>query len=1308
MKILKIAGRNLASLAGDFAVDFESEPLASSGLFAISGPTGAGKSTLLDALCLALYGTTPRLPKSARGGSALPDAGGEAVSTFDPRNLLRRGAAEAYAEVDFVGNDGQRYRARWSVRRSRNKASGLLQASHTSLHRLPELTALGGTKSEALLEIANRIGLSFEQFTRSVLLAQNEFSAFLKTDENERGELLETLTGSTIYSDISRRAFERYKGEQEAMRHLARKLADQAPLPPDERSLVDTELAAATVSLAALDASKRVLEQQQRWHHELARLLAGVAQATLVETNTISQVEQATPRWRRLATLDAVQEARPMAADLARLAQEAMQAQQAVLAQEAGLTQALDAHKMAVLEASAANDRVAAADAAQRAAAPMLDDAKRLDATVAALAPLHQQADSARAAAQQQTADNHTALNASAAHIAATERSLAEGADWLAAHAEVATLAEQWPRWDRLLVQAEAAGVQLAVSAAALSDAQKAADLAGKQVARHAALLATAHATLAQRELARQQANAALAGFDMIILGSTREEADTRREALLVAERTWLLLASTHTQHAEACAQAATLEQAGASALATLAAAKEAAPALAAGAQQAERSLAAAELACAGNVVDLRATLVDDAPCPVCGSATHPYQHQDARLEDMLENLRTEVRRCRQQLQDNLAARASAGAAHENIVERLPQLQRDRDRLATSLAELEAEWEAEPLAAMAPPVPQRSAWFTGQLAEVREAIRTVDQREQSARQAALARDAAQHAWEQAQTAHAQLQHAAHGDSTLLARLDAELAAQSSKHGTALAALATLLDELDAVLAPVVPDWRTDWARGPATFRAARAHAVETWRGRTNAQTALAATLATQQAAHGTLVERASHVHAAATEAERVFGARDDTLRARRHERAALWNHRPVAVIEQELVQAIVTARDALQQQGALVQAAAQAEGAARNALVQAHDRVSSLQAEATSITARLAEWLEDFANTSSHSTGSGAGSADCVDNTDSADSTDRTEKIDKTDSADSSDNTDNNLYEPVTSLVELHNLLAVGTAWIAQERAALAELAANVARAATVRAERQDQTARHLAARIDSAQNDPTQADASTVAPLTLEQVDAALATLLVQRNQAHEQVSGLRLQTAQDDARRRDAAAVLAEIEAQQAVEQRWGRLSELIGSADGKKFRNYAQQFTLDVLLGYANSHLAQLARRYRLERVMVGNAPSLALMVRDQDMGGEIRSVNSLSGGESFLVSLALALGLASLSSNRVRVESLFIDEGFGSLDSETLGVAMDALDALQSMGRKVGVISHVQEMTERISAKILVRPAGGGSSAVTVSV
>ncbi|EFK97693.1 hypothetical protein LDC_0253, partial [sediment metagenome] len=132
-------------------------------------------------------------------------------------------------------------------------------------------------------------------------------------------------------------------------------------------------------------------------------------------------------------------------------------------------------------------------------------------------------------------------------------------------------------------------------------------------------------------------------------------------------------------------------------------------------------------------------------------------------------------------------------------------------------------------------------------------------------------------------------------------------------------------------------------------------------------------------------------------------------------------------------------------------------------------------------------------------------------------------------------------------------------------------------------------------------------------------------------------------------------------------------------------------------------ANAHLKDLSRRYRLSRVK----DSLALMVIDQDMGDEQRSVHSLSGGESFLVSLSLALGLASLSSHRVRVESLFIDEGFGSLDADTLRVAMDALDSLQALGRKVGVISHVQEMTERIGTCVQVRRLPGGQSQVVVA-
>jgi exonuclease SbcC len=270
-------------------------------------------------------------------------------------------------------------------------------------------------------------------------------------------------------------------------------------------------------------------------------------------------------------------------------------------------------------------------------------------------------------------------------------------------------------------------------------------------------------------------------------------------------------------------------------------------------------------------------------------------------------------------------------------------------------------------------------------------------------------------------------------------------------------------------------------------------------------------------------------------------------------------------------------------------------------------------------------------------------------------------------------------------------LLAVSPAERAQEQAALTACEHEMAAARTVLGERRQRRASHL-----------EQAPAGDLLTLADD-----LALLAAERKSAIDVATGLRLQMAQDQVRRSNAQAAMAGIERQQLVERRWGKLSDLIGSADGKKFRNYAQQFTLDVLLGYANAHLGQLARRYRLERVGGGSGPSLGLMVRDQDMGGEVRGVNSLSGGESFLVSLALALGLASLSSNRVKVESLFIDEGFGSLDAETLRVAMDALDGLQAMGRKVGVISHVQEMTERIATRIMVRRGAGGSSELHIA-
>ncbi|RZA35050.1 MAG: exonuclease SbcC [Lysobacteraceae bacterium] len=1252
MKILRISGKNLASLAGEFLVDFEAEPLASSGLFAISGPTGAGKSTLLDALCLALYDATPRLLK--RAGSQLPDVGGDTISALDPRTLLRRGAAEAWAEVDFAGNDDIRYRARWSVRRAYGKPSGALQPSKMSLHRLPELDPLGGTKTEVALEIVQRIGLSFEQFTRAVLLAQNEFSAFLKTDENERGELLETLTGTTIYSDISRRAFERYRAEQERTRTLAAKLANQAPLPPEEREKLAAERVNAELALEAVDARRAALEGELRWHHEAVKLERSQAQAVEAQATAQAAHLEAAGRRQRLATLDAVQPARPLVLEVVRLQEERKAAVESTCKLENALATAVEARRQAVLDVDAALAALDGAEGALRTAGPQLDTAKALDAAIATLAPSYQQAASALEAARNEARQARAIHAGKSADHEAAKGQRERAAAWLAAHARLEPMAAQWPRWDKLLSGAAQAIALDASTTAALAAAGQQAHEAAAAEQGAVSALNEATGRLDLLDTARREAMSVLEASDPQALDNERQALDAQRERLGAAEQAWTALVTTRQETTDTAAELDRVDTARAGASRLLEAARSAGPALVAAMQRAEKSLAVAELACAANVEQLRATLDEESPCPVCGSHQHPYR-DDGRedvLRGMLANLRSEVTECRARVRENEAAQAAQAATLAAATERLAGLQRERGSLRKLLDELEAEWTAQPLAAGAPDETMRTAWFAEARAALRDAAAGLDSRAAALRRAAGARDAAQAAYDRAQQEHARLRQSADGARERGARAQVELRTLTVQHEAAAAQLAALLAELDPVLADACGDgWQDAWRQQPAGWREARAQEAAQWQEQTALQARSAAAAATFEAEVAAALERIARADAHGAGIAAEFKRIDDALKDQRAQRLALWNGRPVLEVEQELGAAVGAARNHLAARQAVVAETAQREASARSALAQLTEQIARLEAAGAKAASAIADWLEDYRKSAFI-----------------------------------------NGLDPVEDAAELGRLLAVGATWLAQERSALGALDAQVASAGAVLAERRAQRLLHDEGRPESG--------------LSAETVAAAVDALTAEQRAAHDLATELRMRLAQDDTRRMQAQAVLAEVERQQLEEQRWGKLSELIGSSDGKKFRNYAQQFTLDVLLGYANAHLGQLARRYRLERVSHNGAPSLALMVRDQDMGGEVRSVNSLSGGESFLVSLALALGLASLSSNRVRVESLFIDEGFGSLDTNTLGIAMDALDALQSLGRKVGVISHVQEMTERIATKVLVRPGGGGSSAVVV--
>ena len=189
---------------------------------------------------------------------------------------------------------------------------------------------------------------------------------------------------------------------------------------------------------------------------------------------------------------------------------------------------------------------------------------------------------------------------------------------------------------------------------------------------------------------------------------------------------------------------------------------------------------------------------------------------------------------------------------------------------------------------------------------------------------------------------------------------------------------------------------------------------------------------------------------------------------------------------------------------------------------------------------------------------------------------------------------------------------------------------------------------------------------------------------------------------TTDDENRRRKAEQERATSEARDLLAV-WQRLRDLIGTADGSKFRKYAQSITLDILLRHANRHLSKLNDRYRIGR---RESAALDLEIEDFYQAQAKRPMSSLSGGESFLVSLALALGLSDLAGRNVRIQSLFIDEGFGSLDPEALEIAIAALEGLRQEEKTIGVISHVEVLKERIGTQVVVEKQAGGISTLRV--
>ena len=270
MKLQKLTIHNIASIE-DAVIDFEAEPLATSEVFLITGKTGAGKSTILDAICLALYADTPRLDGTKMQGDA-PD-GEKPVKIDDPRQLMRRNTGEAFVTLTFVGSNGVHYEATWSVARARNKATGNLKAKEWRLHNIDADYSLTRDK-EIREEIYAAIGLDFKQFCRTTLLAQGEFTRFLNSKDDEKAEILEKITGVSIYTKVGAKVYELTNQKK-------RLWEDAQQLVSSTRTLTEEEIARKRADIEALEQQFREVKRRNDADKKVREWLRTDAELTL-------------------------------------------------------------------------------------------------------------------------------------------------------------------------------------------------------------------------------------------------------------------------------------------------------------------------------------------------------------------------------------------------------------------------------------------------------------------------------------------------------------------------------------------------------------------------------------------------------------------------------------------------------------------------------------------------------------------------------------------------------------------------------------------------------------------------------------------------------------------------------------------------------------------------------------------------------------------------------------------------------------------------------------------------------------------
>jgi len=1074
MRILQVRFKNLNSLVGEWQIDLTHPAFASNGIFAITGPTGAGKTTILDAICLALYGRTPRLNKVTKSGN----------------EIMSRQTGECFAEVTFETQSG-RFRCHWSQHRARKKPDGELQAPKHEIANADSGEIFESKIRGVADQIESATGMDFDRFTRSMLLAQGGFAAFLQAAPDDRAPILEQITGTEIFSRISIRVHERKQQERDKLNLLQAETAGIVILEPEREKEIE-----------------ETLETKQKEETELAARYADTGKAIA---------------W--LATIDGLKK------EIASLSDEAGRLQieiEAFRPDREKLDRALSA---AILEGAYATlTATRKQQAGDRAALKTEEESlPELESTA------KKQAEALKSA-EQQTARTKEELNAAAPTLK-TVRFLDQK---LADQKKAVSEGEDGCKKDAAKIDADKKA-RLEVQKKR-SKAQEALDLVDGYLMEHA----RDEWLIGGLAGVEEQLNSLLSRQNEILQKET--DHDKAANALELAAKSLEDRQKQSGIRKQKLEETSKQIQQGKDALNRLLGGRSLRE------YRTEKETLLREMAYLAKIAELedhRAKLEDGKPCPLCGATEHPFAEGNVPVPDETEKKIDALTRLISKAEDQEAAikklEEAESLARKNLT--------DAEKLESAAAN-----------------DKKAAEKT--LAEVKDVL------------VKLRTDFAERR------------------KAVTAKLLPFGIADIPETG-----ISSLLDSLRARLKA----WQAQVKRKADIEKRIADIDSEVKR--------LDAVIETQSAA---LAERLERLETLKKE-----------LAAGSEERNALYGDKNPDDEERRLNKAI-----------------ADAEGAEK----EARERHNELQQQRNTAKAHV-ESLKK-----------------CIEG-----------------------------REPELRRVEAEFFAALAPIGFSNEEQFLAALLPHELKAElSAKAKDLEERQTDLKARQKDRETRLAMEIARKITDKSLEELEPQFKEYEESLKELRDIVAGFKHKLSENAAAKERIREKQAAIEAQKIECRRWENLHELIGSADGKKYRNFAQGLTFEMMIGHANRQLQRLTDRYLLVR---DDAQPLELNVIDNYQAGEIRSTKNLSGGECFIVSLSLALGLSHMASKNVRVDSLFLDEGFGTLDEEALDTALETLASLQQDGKLIGVISHVSALKERISTQIQVTPQTGGRSRIS---